>query len=87
VSSDVIPSGTDKKKSLDNGITHLFLGLLNNIEVMPMLMGSEMALKTNEMENNSIFGVPVCLILHLSFPSFLQSFHGTVVAVVIVNTA
>ena len=40
---------------------------------MPMLMGSKMALKTSEMENNSIFwGVPVCLILHLSSPSLLN---------------
>jgi len=44
---------------------------------MPMLMGSEMALKINrKKENNSIFGLPVCLILHLSSPlppSFLPS--------------
>ena len=42
-------------------------------EVMLMLMGSEMALKAIEMENND---GPVCLILHLSIvPSFHLTYH------------
>ena len=46
-----------KEESIDNGMvspprsTQQFSG-----SCRPMLMGREMVLKTNEMENNSIFG-------------------------------
>ena len=61
------PSRTDKENNLTMAHTPSSQVYSTIFEVMPMLMGSEMALKTIEMENND---GPVCLILHLSSPSF-----------------
>jgi hypothetical protein len=77
-----------KNSFFDNGITSPFQVYSTNFEVMPMLMlmGSEMALKINKKENNSIFGLPVCLILHLSSPSIVPPIitTGTVVIIIII---